>query len=158
MANIAAESGYSPINLQNSYESKLGYTDSSYTLAVDNGTYKKFTSDAAGYGLVQWTSSGRKQGLYNYAKSKNASIGNFEMQFNFLLEELKTSYGATYKYITGNHSAVENGAYWCDHFEAPGGSEPCSIHGNCPSQTCATRTSNAIASQNLTNYVNNGCK
>lgn len=158
MANLYAESGYNPINLQNSYESKLGYTDSSYTLAVDNGTYTKFSSDSAGYGLVQWTSGGRKLNLYNYAKERNTSIGNFETQFNFMLRELERSYSNTYKYITGNHSAVDTGAYWCDHYESPSGSEPCSIHGNCPSAHCVNRTKNKIAEDNIEVYVNNGCK
>lgn len=34
--NIYAESGGRPNNLQNSYESKLGYTDETYTKAVDD--------------------------------------------------------------------------------------------------------------------------
>ena len=54
MGNIYAESGLLPNNLQNSYEKKLGFTDASYTLAVDNGSYKNFTADAAGYGFCQW--------------------------------------------------------------------------------------------------------
>lgn len=39
MGNIYAESGLSSINLQNSFEKKLGYTDASYTSGVDAGTY-----------------------------------------------------------------------------------------------------------------------
>lgn len=158
MANLVAESGYSPINLQDSYESKLGYNDTSYTLAVDNGSYNNFSNDRAGYGLVQWTSGGRKLNLYNYAKERNVSIGNFEMQFNFMLRELQNSYSNTYKYITANHSTNEIGAYWCDHYESPSGSEPCSIHGNCPSQKCVNRTAVKIKEGNLIDYVNNGCK
>lgn len=158
MANLYAESSYNSINLQNSYESKLGYTDSSYTLAVDNGSYKNFSSDSAGYGLAQWTSGGRKLNLYNYAKERNVSIGNFEMQFNFMLRELERSYSNTYKYITGGHDAIDTGAYWCDHYESPGGSEPCSIYGNCPSQHCINRTKNSILSDKIEEYVNNGCK
>lgn len=158
MANLAAESGYSSINVQDSYESRIGYNDSTYTLAVDNGSYTKFSGDSVGYGLAQWTSAGRKLKLYNYAKEKNVSIGNFEMQFNFMMNELQNSYANTYKYVTGNHSALDTGAYWCDHYESPGGSEACSKHGNCPSQHCVNRTNNYISSHNLVNYVNNGCK
>ena len=36
MGNIRAESGAIANNLQNSYEKKLGYTDATYTAAVDN--------------------------------------------------------------------------------------------------------------------------
>ena len=79
MGNLFAESALSPINLQNSYEKKLGYTDSSYTAAVDNGSYGNFVKDSAGYGLAQWTYWSRKQNLLNFAKQKKRSIGNLTM-------------------------------------------------------------------------------
>ena len=63
MGNLYAESGLSPTNLQNTYESKLGYTDASYTAAVDNGSYTNFVHDSAGYGLAQWTYWSRKQNM-----------------------------------------------------------------------------------------------
>ena len=50
MGNLRDESGFNPRNLQNSYEKRLGYTDDSYTEAVDVGTYTNFVYDAAGYG------------------------------------------------------------------------------------------------------------
>ena len=85
MGNLFAESALSPINLQNTYEKKLGYSDSAYTAAVDNGTYTNFVKDSAGYGLAQWTFWSRKQNLLNYAKSKGVSIGNLNMQLEFLM-------------------------------------------------------------------------
>ena len=57
MGHWFAESGLNPRNLQNSFEKKLGYTDESYTKAVDNGSYTNFIHDSAGYGLAQWTFS-----------------------------------------------------------------------------------------------------
>lgn len=92
MGNMYAESGLSPKNLQNDYERSLGYTDDSYTLAVDNGSYKNFSNDSAGYGLVQWTYSIRKKSLLNYAKSSKKSIGDLEMQLNFLYNELSSGF------------------------------------------------------------------
>lgn len=91
MGNLFAESALNPKNLQNSYEISLGYTDDSYTAAVDNGSYTKaqFINDKAGYGLAQWTSAGRKENLYNFWKANDYdSIGNLEMQLNFLWSEL----------------------------------------------------------------------
>lgn len=41
MGNLYAESGLIPTNLQNSYEKKLGYTDATYTEAVDSGAYSQ---------------------------------------------------------------------------------------------------------------------
>jgi len=67
-------------------------TDSSYTNAVDNGSYTRFASDSAGYGIAQWTSSGRKKNLLNFAKSSGKSIGDLEMQCAFLIKELNGDY------------------------------------------------------------------
>lgn len=89
--NIHAESGFRSNNLQNTYEKKLG-SDAQYTAAVDNGTYTNFANDSAGYGLAQWTFSGRKQGLYDYIKSKGASIASDISQYEYLWKELNQSY------------------------------------------------------------------
>ena len=63
MGNLYAESGLSPINLQNSFEKKLGMTDAQYVAAVDNGTYTNFVHDSAGFGLWQLTYWSRKEGF-----------------------------------------------------------------------------------------------
>lgn len=92
MGNLYAESGLRPNNLQNTYEGKLGMADAEYTELVDKGSYKNFSNDRAGYGLAQWTYPTRKAALLAYAKSCGKSIGDLEMQLEFLLKEL-TSYG-----------------------------------------------------------------
>lgn len=92
MGNLDAESGLRPNNLQDTYGTKFKLTDAQYTTAVDNGTYTNFVRDEAGYGLAQWTYWSRKQNLLNYAKSKNKSIGDLQMQLEFLVKELKESY------------------------------------------------------------------
>ena len=94
MGNLYAESGLNPKNLQNTYETKLGYTDDSYTAAVDNGSYNNFVSDTAGYGLAQWTVSNRKKNLYNKIKSANTSVGDMLTQLNFLNDELNGDYAS----------------------------------------------------------------
>ena len=80
MGNMYAESGLRPNNLQNSYEKKLGYTDSSYTSAVDKKVYTNFVYDKAGYGLVQWTYWSLKRDLLAYVQAKEVSIGDLETQ------------------------------------------------------------------------------
>ena len=92
MGNLYAESALQPNNLQNTYEKKLGYTDVSYTAAVDNGGYTNFVRDSAGYGLAQWTYWSRKENLLKYAQSKKKSIGDLTMQLEFLYKELSESY------------------------------------------------------------------
>lgn len=92
MGNLFAESGLNPKNLQNTYEKKLGYTDATYTIAVDNGTYTNFVRDSAGYGLCQWTYWTRKQALYAFCKAIGASIGDLDAQLRFLMKELSESF------------------------------------------------------------------
>lgn len=106
MGNLYAESGIRSNNLQNSYCKKLGYTDEEYTEAVDNGSYTNFVNDKAGYGLAQWTYWSRKQNLLNYAKSQNRSIGDMEMQLNYLVSELK-GYKTVWKSLTEAKSVRE---------------------------------------------------
>ena len=89
MGNLKAESNLRPNNLQNSYNKSLGMTDEEYTKAVDDGSYKNFVTDKAGYGLAQWTYWSRKQNLLNYANKEKASIGDEDMQVNYLIYELQ---------------------------------------------------------------------
>lgn len=92
MGNLYAESGLRPNNLQNTYEGKFGMADAEYTELVDKGRYTNFVRDSAGYGLTQWTYWSRKEALLAYAKASKKSIGDLEMQLDFLLKEL-SSYG-----------------------------------------------------------------
>ena len=100
MGNLKAESALIPTNLQNTFERKLGYTDATYTAAVDNGSYTNFARDAAGYGLAQWTYHTRKTALLAYAKAQKKSIGDLGMQLAFLVREIKTYYPAVWKTLT----------------------------------------------------------
>ena len=89
IGNLYAESGLISTNLQNNFEDALG-SDEEYTAKVDSGEYGKeeFMHDSAGYGLAQWTYYTRKEALYDYAKNKGVSIGDLDMQLEFLWSEL----------------------------------------------------------------------
>lgn len=110
MGNLYSESALQPTNLQNSYEKKLGFTDTTYTAAVDNGTYTGFVNDAAGYGLAQWTYWSRKEALLNYAKARGKSVGDLETQLGFLMQELSSDYKAVLSTLqsTGSVKAASN--------------------------------------------------
>lgn len=103
--NIYAESAGCSNNLQTSYESKLGYSDETYTKAVDDGSYTNFVHDSAGYGLAQWTYYSRKQELLDFAKASGKSIGDFGMQIEFLWKELQKY--ARVIYILKNATSVK---------------------------------------------------
>ena len=117
MGNLQAESGLNPKNLQNSCEKKSGYTDQTYTLNVDNGTYTKFATDLYGFGLAQWTSQGRKLGLYNFKGNK--SIGDLTMQLDYLWKELNTSYKNVLNAIKSAKSVKEASDVVLTKFERP---------------------------------------
>lgn len=119
MGNLYAESGLCPTNLQNSYEKKLGFTDDTYTTAVDNGDYTNFVKDSAGYGLAQWTYWSRKQNLLNFARENGASIGNLEMQLDFLYKELSEGYKAVLSILKSAKSVREASDAVLLKFERP---------------------------------------
>ncbi len=111
MGNLEAESGLNPKNLENLCERRLKEagkpycTDKSYTAAVDSGQISRaeflhpLPGKQYGYGLAQWTSAGRKAGLYDLAKLKGASIGDLETQLEFLVKELATSYKGVFSVL-----------------------------------------------------------
>lgn len=103
MGNLYAESALNPRNLQQTFEKKLGYTDDSYTAAVDTGIYGNFVHDGAGYGLAQWTYWSRKVKLLTFACLRGASIGDLDMQLAFLIRELE-EYTAVWAALTGAKS------------------------------------------------------
>ena len=92
VGNFRAESSLKSTNLQDSYNSSLGYSDEGYTAAVDAGTYTNFALDTAGYGLAQWTAAERKARMLIAAKNEGKSIGDLDFQLSFALRELKVYY------------------------------------------------------------------
>jgi hypothetical protein len=118
MGNIKAESNLRSTNLQQTYEKKLGFTDDTYTEAVDNGTYDNFVKDSAGYGLVQWTWWSRKESLLNYANSIGHSIGSCRMQVDFMIDELK-KYNIVYATLKNATSVREASDVVLMQYERP---------------------------------------
>lgn len=118
MGNLYAESALRSNNLQNSYERSLGYTDDTYTTAVDNGGYTNFVRDSAGYGLAQWTYWSRKENLLKYAQSVNKSICDLNTQLEFLWKELQ-GYTSVMNVLKAAKSVKEaSDAFMCK-FENP---------------------------------------
>lgn len=118
MGNLYAESGLNPQNLQNSYEKRLGFTDTAYTAAVDSGAYSNFVHDSAGYGLAQWTYWSRKESLLNFARKIGASIGSLEMQLDFMIRELK-GYAAVWEVLRMARTVREASDIVLTRYERP---------------------------------------
>lgn len=119
MGNLYAESGLIANNLQNNYQSKLGYTDATYTAAVDRGTYTNFARDAAGYGLAQWTYWTRKRDLLAFAKRQGKSIGDEQMQLEFLMDELGRLFNGVLFALRTAESVKEASDVVLTQFERP---------------------------------------
>lgn len=119
MGNLYAESALRSTNLETKYERSLGFTDVSYTEAVDNGSYSNFIIDSAGYGLAQWTYWSRKKALFTYVRSKNKSIGDLNTQLEFLYKELSESYKSVLNALTTAKSVRAASDVVLTKFERP---------------------------------------
>ena len=134
LANLQAESGMQSaicetLCLNRLKENGKNYTSATYTAAVDSGKISRaeflnpLPGKQYGYGLVQWTSPGRKAGLYDYAKQKGVSIGDMNMQLEYLAIELPKSYASVLKYIKAvpdtAQGAYDAAYYWCAKYEIP---------------------------------------
>lgn len=97
MGNLLAESGCTSVRVQGDYNyGNAEQYSADYTARVDSGEISEhdFVNNGpggGGYGLAQWTDPGRKQKLYTYAKSKGTSIGDLQMQLEYLVTELSTN-------------------------------------------------------------------
>ena len=78
MSSIQAESSFSPYNVQG-----MGGSD-------DRGAYLYDAGDRVGFGLCQWTSSGRKANLQAFAASRGSAdlVWDFDTQMAFMRREL----------------------------------------------------------------------
>ena len=117
--NMQAESGINPTNLQDSYETSLGYSDDSYTKAVDEGKYKNFINDEAGYGLVQFTYHTLKEDLYNRAKDEKKSIGSLSVQLETLEQQLNNNHGDMLAKLKKTKSVKEASNAFLHGYENP---------------------------------------
>lgn len=104
LGNLYAESALNTINLENAFEEKLGYSDYSYTYAVDHQTYSResFINDQAGYGLCQWTSTTRKKELYDMAKDRKVSVSDLNLQLDIIWEELTDEHAYFLEFLSNS--------------------------------------------------------
>lgn len=120
MGNLQAESGYNPINLENTANTKLGMTDREFTLAVDCGKYANFVKDGFGYGLAQWTYWNRKQNLLDMANKQNKSIGDLDLQLEYLWWEIHDYYTPIYNLMKNCTDITALSNYILEEWERPG--------------------------------------
>lgn len=134
LGNIEAESGVRAIAVQGDYmQSDQEAYDLAYIEQVDSGVISRYDfvnngPGGGGFGMCQWTYSTRKEGLYDFAKSRGVSIGDEDTQILYLLAELFKEGDAAdyapggpyasqdYKNMTDIYDATK---FICDNFENP---------------------------------------
>lgn len=129
MGNLSVESGLEPQRVQGT---ALGSQDSiDYTNKVDSGKISRndfvhHGPGGGGYGLAQWTSSGRKDNLYSFKKKEKTSIGDLQMQLGYLMTEIdgtgwsSSSYKNTWKNAKKSSDLNISTTAFCNGFERPG--------------------------------------
>ena len=129
IGNLQGEtSDFNPISVEgmsnpNSYLRQAGLTETEYTRRADNNiptvNGKYFIRDAIGYGIVQWTYWERKQNLLNYAKNADKSIGDLDLQLNFMIQEVKNKYTTAWKVAIDGSKYTKVVKIWVEDYEKP---------------------------------------
>lgn len=119
VGNAYAESGCESNNLENMYQQRFGMSDNEYMSAVDNGTYTNFVHDCAGWGIFQFTYFTLKQGLLDYARQTNRSIGDINMQLEYSWILFEKSYSGMLKKLKSATSVLQASNAVLLDFERP---------------------------------------
>ncbi len=133
----------------------FGDSHEAYTEGINSGNYPRynFVNDKAGYGLIQWTDSGRKAGLYDYWVSEtggpggNRGIDDLSIQLGYMIKEINSGSFTTVRnsIYSSTSSASDIGNDFCNYYERPDQSRV----------SCSTRVSTRLSK--FTSYVNNNC-
>ena len=100
MGNIEAESSYEP------------------TIVEGGGHAQEITvNGSTGYGLCQWTSSDRQQGLVDFAKSRGKSTSDLETQLEYMLLEMSRDYPGLVNRMANAKDAHEAALMFHHEFE-----------------------------------------
>ena len=120
LGNIWAESACEALRVQGDNSSARA-ASRRYAEDVNCGHISRYTfgKDGRGWGLIQWTFYTRKWGLYDYAKSRNASIADETTQVEYIVIELKRDYGSLWNYLTHTEDIYAASDKICAEFERP---------------------------------------
>lgn len=117
MGNLMAESSLNPVASTGS-----GYSGNQYTAYVDANLANmqtNFSTDGVAYGLAQWRFHTRKAELLKRAIESKRSIGNINLQLEFIWEELQ-SYKTVLKSIVNATDVSTASDAFMLKYEKPG--------------------------------------
>lgn len=72
-----------------------------------------------GFGLAQWTTKSRKEGLWSYTRGKNKSIADMTGQVNYLIYELKNLFPSVWSVVSTTSSIDSASDIVLSNFESP---------------------------------------
>ena len=92
-----------------------------YANGVDTGRISRdqFKNDRQGFGLAQWTLDSRKACLYDFAKTRSASIGDEDLQIQFAISELVGDFSALLSLLRSSNDLYECTNKICYQYENP---------------------------------------
>lgn len=127
----------SSINTKSSTKAKPGKWQDVMKFLIDNGITKEGAAGIAGnikvesnfnpgihgdngtsYGICQWHKS-RKENLFKFAKQHNAEPYEMDIQLDFLMHELNTSWKSLLTYLKTTTDAEEAAYKFADEYEIP---------------------------------------
>ncbi len=132
MCALMAESGCSPTATEAT--DKWGVSAADYTAQVNDGTVTKEefinstyngVQGTRGYGIAQWSTTGRKKALYEFAESwatekgETFDIGGIDMQVAHLQETINTSYPSMKEALIKEKDIVAACYLWISTYEKP---------------------------------------
>lgn len=103
VGNLTAESRMMPARIQGA-GTKLA--DDNYTL-----------EEGVGFGIAQWTSGGRQQGLVKLSESTNKKITDLSLQLDYLWKELSGSYSGVLSKLKSADDPVDAAIIFHDGYE-----------------------------------------
>ena len=177
LGNVFAESGMQSaiceyLCIQRLRENGKNYTQETYYKAIDSGKISKaeflnpLPNKVYGFGWCQWTSTGRKSGLYDRTVAVGKSIADEDVQIDYAFYDLKNIYQSVWKVLTTTNSVKVASDAVLKDFESPNNWSSLSSERNGYSQeyynhytTTATTTkgSDVMAEFEITggNYISN---
>lgn len=115
IGNLRAESSLVP-NIAQRGMTEL--SDTEYTTKFDT-VPAACVYDGVGYGLAQWTFWSRKQALSDFAKSRGLSVGDKNMQLDFIIRELKSDFAGLYAFLCRTEDIPAAAERICREYEKP---------------------------------------
>lgn len=135
MGNLQHEGGFNPKRVEGGHMEGQTWVNQTplqfpaemdtvppYDLApIASGKY----AGQPGYGIIQWTSPGRKQGLIDFAASKTLPVYDLSVQLEYMWSELSGPYkNAALDPLLAATDLAEAVRIWQDHYEVGSGFDP----------------------------------